>query len=150
MKTGNKIKIVIVEDDIYYNKMLTKYVSTVCNSSLINKQDLEIKSYLTAHDCIENLEDDTDIMILDYYLYNKDEKDELGGADVLKEVKKHCPDCKVIIISAQTEPDVAVALMRQGIYEYVDKNNSTGNRIGNIIQKILMHDYHNQLVTALN
>lgn len=147
MKT-NKIKVVIVEDDLYYNKVLTKYVKTVFNSCLLHKDDFEIRSYLNAHECIENLEDDTNIMILDYYLINENEKEELSGADVLKEVKKHCPQCKVIVISAQTEPNIAVELMKQGIYEYVDKNTSTGNRVGNIIQKILVNEYSDQLISA--
>ncbi|MFZ5554388.1 MAG: response regulator [Bacteroidota bacterium] len=149
MNDKKKLKIVIVEDDPYYNKVLSRYVSSVCTTTLINKNEVEIKSYLSAQDCIEQLEDDIDIMILDYFLPDENGEDELNGEDVLQEVKKYCPDCKIIMISAQPDPGIAVELMHKGIYEYVDKNINTGNRVGSIIQKIILRNV-NQPEKLLN
>lgn len=131
------VKIVIVEDDNYYNKALTKYVHTLCNPAVYPKFDFEIKSFDNAHDCIRELENDIEVMILDYFLTNDNEVDVLNGADVLAEVNKHCPNCKVIMVSALQNAHTATEMMRQGIYEYVDKNVNSKDRIGAVLQRAL-------------
>lgn len=131
------IKIVIVEDDRYFNKTLTKYVETLCNNRLYPGCYFEIQSFLNGHDCIENLEEDTDIMILDYFLFNPEEQDEVNGEDVLKEVKDCCPDCKVIVLSALQDSHTTAELMKKGIFDYIDKNVNTKNRLGAVLQKAI-------------
>lgn len=134
-----EIKIVIVEDDLYYNKALTKYIQTICNEKVFTKFSFDIKSYTSAHDCIEELEDDLDILLLDYYLINLAEHDVLTGADVIDAVKENCADCEIVMISSQTDPDITSNLKSRGINEYIDKNLNSKNRIGSVIQKII-HD----------
>ena len=137
MKTKKNLKIVIVEDNLYYNKALTKYLNTLFNSSVYPQFEFEIKSYLTAHECIEELEDDTDIMVLDYFLINDEESDILTGMDIVKEAKKHCANCEIIIVSSQQNAHVTSELMKQGVYDYIDKTVSTKNRIGSVVQQII-------------
>jgi len=140
MSQRKTIKIVIVEDDSYYNKVLTKYVTTICNPAVYPSFDFEIKSFSNAHDCIGELEDDTTIMILDYYLVNDEETDVLNGADVLAEVNKHCANCKVIMVSSLKNAHIATELVKQGIYEYVDKNVNSRDRIGAVLQRALSEE----------
>ncbi|MFT5601478.1 MAG: response regulator of citrate/malate metabolism [Flavobacteriales bacterium] len=137
MKKLTKIKIAIVEDDVYYNKTLTRYIQNICNEQVYKGHIFEIKSFYNAHDCIEELEDDLNIMILDYFLFNEDEDDVLTGGDVLDVVKEHCPDCKVIVASAQQSAHTTAELLRNGVFEYIDKNVNTSNRIGAILQKVI-------------
>ncbi len=139
MLKDKKIKIVVVDDDLYFNKVLTKYISTICNEKLYSNVKFEIKTYTNAHDFIEELDDETNILILDYYLINLNESDILTGADVLDEVNKHCTNCEVIMISSQKSQTIKEDLKSKGIFEYIDKNISSNNRIGAVIQKIL-HD----------
>jgi two-component system response regulator AtoC len=129
------IKIAIVEDDFFYNRTLSKYISSICNSQVYPSAKFEIKSFTTAHDAIFDLEDDLSIMVLDYYLFNPNSDEKLNGADVLDAVNIHCDDCKVIIISAQKDASTAIQLLKKGIYEYIDKNVNSSNRLGSIIQK---------------
>lgn len=131
------IKIAIVEDNLYENKSLTKYISTICNQHVYTNYSFDIKSFTTAHECIEELEDDLNIMLLDYYLFNPNEAEALNGEDVLAHVQKHCSDCKVIIQSALKNAQTVKELMHHGIYAYIDKNVSSNNRIGSVIQEIL-------------
>ena len=137
MKKLKTIKIAIVEDDVYYNKTLNRYVQNICNSQVYPDHHFEIKSFFTAHDCIEELEDDLDIMILDYFLFNETEEDVLTGSDVLEVVKTHCPNCKVIVASAQQSTHITNMLVEKGIFEYIDKNINSQNRIGAILQKAI-------------
>ena len=140
MKTKRKIKIVIIEDDHYQNKVLKKYISTICNSYVNPELDFEIKSFDDAHEAIQGIEDDLDIMILDYYLKNSEDSDLLTGEDILVEVKNHAPDCKVIMISNLQDSGKAIHLMNQGLYDYIDKNINTNNRLGAILEKALKEE----------
>lgn len=135
--THKPIKIVIVEDDVYYNKLLTKYVHTICSGSFYPDLTFDVKSYYSAHECIEELENDLDIILLDYFLFNKDEDEVLNGADVLGEVKKHCNDCKVIMMSTLKSAGKAAELISQGLYAYVDKNINSKDRIGAVLQQAI-------------
>lgn len=137
MQKIKSIRIVIVEDDLYYNRLLTKYVRTICNSNVYPDFTFEILSYTNADDCIKELDDNTDIMILDYFLAGEDDTEILTGGDVLNEVKQYCPSCKVILISAMRNAHLAAELMRKGIYEYIDKNVNSRDRIGAVLQRAL-------------
>ncbi|MEX1192268.1 MAG: response regulator [Brumimicrobium sp.] len=137
MKTKKVLKVVIVEDDLYYNKALTKYIQTICNTSVYPEFNFEILSYLNAHDCIEELDDETNIMVLDYYLINKDEDDILTGADIVKEANEHCDDCHIIMISAQESPHNTSELLKMGVFDYVDKNVNSKNRLGAVLQRLI-------------
>lgn len=137
MSLKKEVNVVIVEDNEYYNKVLTKYVSTICNEKANPGLTFNIKSYHNAHNAIEELKDNTDVMLLDYYLENEDEADELTGAHVLDEVNKHCEDCKVIMISEQDNPVITDELKEKGITEYIDKNISSKNRVGAILQDVI-------------
>lgn len=140
MNTDNKIKIVVVEDDLYYNRILSKYIESLCQSGRYPGLKFQIKSYLTAEDCLRDLDRDMNIMILDYYLTREDVPNALTGEDVLQEVKKHAPDCKVIMCSSQRNLIRISRLLDKGIYDYVDKNVNTGNRIGKLIHRIIQND----------
>ena len=138
MTHRKNIKIVIVEDDLYYKKALTKYVETICESVLFKEHTFEIDSFLTAHEAIEQLDDLTDIMILDYTLINEKEADILNGENVIDEVEKHCPKCKIIVVSAAQNPEVTARVMRRDIYEYIDKNINSNQRIGAVLQTAIV------------
>lgn len=135
-----QIKIFIVEDDQYYNRLLTKYVETLCNEKVYPNCTFIIRSFLTAHECIEQLEEDISIMLLDYFLFNDEEEDILTGEDVLVETLKYSPDCKVIMVSELRSAQTVIQLMHQGIYEYIDKNVSSRDRVGSVLQKAVV-DY---------
>ncbi len=142
MKTKDTLKIVIVEDNLYHNKALLKYLNTLFNSNTYPKLNFEIKSYLTAHECIEELDDDTGIMVLDYYLINKDEADVLTGLDVVRVVNKNCYDCKILIASTQQNSFVTSELMKLGVYDYIDTTVNTKNRIGSVLQHLVNTEYN--------
>lgn len=87
-------RIIILEDNEVYNTMLTRQLEHY--SAVLGMEKncrFEIQSYTSASDCLRNLKNDTDIAFIDYYL------DGITAADVIKEIKEKCWDCKVIIMS---------------------------------------------------
>ncbi len=138
------LKITIIEDDAYYNKALTKYINTICQSKAYQDFDFKIKSYASAHDFVDEYDPEINIMVLDYYLPNEDEHDQISGADLVDIMRKHSPDCKIIMISSQDSAHITAELLRKGIYEYVDKNVNTKDRIGSVIHQILGNEMRTQ------
>lgn len=135
-----KIKIAIVEDDIFFNRTLKKYIETICNPSIYTDMEFEINTFQTADSAIQQLEDDLDLMVLDYHLYDPESDENLNGEDVLAAVNKHCPNCKVILLSGNTGPEKVFRMKMNGIHEFVDKNLSSKNRLGAIIQRTIKND----------
>lgn len=139
MKRRN-IKLAVVEDDLFYNKSLLKYLKTICDPKIYSKTDFSFQSFTNADDAIQQLENDLNYMLLDYHLFNPEAQQVLTGMDVLKEVREYCPECHVIVMSGESNPAITAALYQEGILEFVDKNMNTKNRIGAIIQKSLDHE----------
>lgn len=139
--TTRTVQIAIVEDDVYYNRVLTKYIKTICSRDFFPELSFSITSFENAHDFVERMDDSMDILLLDYYLYNADEFEQINGADVLKIVRKNAPECKVILLTALTDPDTLQELHGHGLLAHVDKNVNSTNRVGAILQHELHQHY---------
>ena len=61
--------------------------------------------------------DAPDLIILDIWL--KDSK--LDGIDILKSVRRDNPDIPVVIISGHGNIEIAVAAVKQGAYDFIEK-----------------------------
>ena len=62
-------------------------------------------------------EQEPSLMILDIWL--KDSR--MDGIDILKQVKRNNPDVPVIIISGHGNIEIAVAAIKQGAYDFIEK-----------------------------
>ncbi|MCK5153220.1 MAG: sigma-54-dependent Fis family transcriptional regulator [Spirochaetales bacterium] len=89
---------------------------------------------LTAGDGFEGLailkEESVDLVILDVWLPN------MGGIDVLKEIKKEYPNIEVIMISGHANIDIAVKAVKLGAYDFLEKPLSL-DKIINLIKNAL-------------
>ncbi|MBL9059717.1 MAG: response regulator, partial [Mangrovicoccus sp.] len=72
----------------------------------------------TSEECVAALEEGLPkLMILDIWL--KDSK--LDGIDILKKVKREHPEIPVVIISGHGNIEIAVAAIKQGAYDFIEK-----------------------------
>ncbi len=71
-----------------------------------------------------------DLVILDVWLPN------MGGIDVLKEIKKEYPSIEVIMISGHANIDIAVKAVKLGAYDFLEKPLSL-DKIINLIKNAL-------------
>ncbi len=102
-----KEKILVVDDDAQ--------IRVGCAESLrMDGYDVEV-----AEDGEKALEM---LKKIDYNLVVTDlQMGEVGGLDVLKNVKENYPDCDVIIITAYPSVDSAVEALRVGVFDYIRK-----------------------------
>ncbi len=121
-ENNSSMKIFVVEDDEWYNKLLTH--------NLTLNPDYEVISFFSGKECLNRLNDKPDVITLDYRLPDMD------GSDVLKKIKAENPNIQVIVISEQQDIDVAVDLLKLGAYDYILKTNDIKQRLLNTVNNI--------------
>ncbi len=115
-------KIFVVEDDEWYRRLL------VHNLSL--NPDYEIQAFENGKDCLARLDEQPDIITLDYRL------PDMKGLDVLKQVKEINDDIQVILISEQDDISIVVELLKEGAYDYIVKSRDIKERLLNTVHNI--------------
>lgn len=94
-------------------------------------------SVLTAADGIEGLsilkKENIDLVILDIWLPN------MGGIDVLKEIKSDFKEIEVIMISGHANIDLAVKAVKLGAFDFIEKPLSL-DKLLNIVRNALRLD----------
>ena len=115
-------KILIIDDEPGIRTVL---------SDIVRDENHQV---LTGADGFEGLtilkEESIDLVILDVWLPN------MGGIDVLKEIKKEYPNIEVIMISGHANIDIAVKAVKLGAFDFLEKPLSL-DKIINLIKNAL-------------
>lgn len=120
--TERPVKIFVVEDNEWYNKLLVYTLSL--------NPDYEVKSFFNARDFLNCLNEAPDIVTLDYRLPDS------SGLEVLKRIKHENIDIQVILISEQEDINMVVTLLKVGAYDYITKSNDIKEKLLNTIQNL--------------
>lgn len=114
-------KIFIVDDEPLLTEMLTDY---------LKEQDakLHIESFPTGEACLQSLDGDPDLIVLDYYLNSK-ERDAANGIDILKAIKQKNKTLPVIMLSSQKSYATAAKTIGYGAIHYVIKGQDAFDEI---------------------
>lgn len=87
-------------------------------ADILKDEGFETRLAANSDQAVNELnEREPDLMILDIWL--KDSR--MDGIDILKQVKRNNPDVPVIIISGHGNIEIAVAAIRQGAYDFIEK-----------------------------
>ncbi|MFN3405149.1 MAG: response regulator [Cytophagaceae bacterium] len=123
MKEDSKIKITIIEDNDLYSMFLDHKLKEEVNCT--------ITKYESSEEFLKNMEFEkgTDIFILDYKLPGQ------NGQTLLEILKKKLPEAEIIIISSQSDLQVALDLIKGGAFDYIIKNNEAVNRLISAINR---------------
>ncbi|MBL4668307.1 MAG: response regulator [Flavobacteriales bacterium] len=87
----NELTIFIVDDDLFYLHLLEKELS--------KNSKFEIFTFTTGEQCLNALQLNPDLVILDYHLDGKQSYPKNGDV-IAKEIKKRLPKTETIIISS--------------------------------------------------
>ncbi len=124
MDTVAPKRIFIVDDDTMLTEALTDY--------LTRKVPHKISSFQTGEECLKQLAEKPDIIILDYYL-NTIQKDAANGMEVLQAIKKSNPQIHVIMLSNQERYAIAMQTIQKGAEQYVIKDEDAFEKIAKMI-----------------
>lgn len=116
------LKIFLVEDNALYAKTSQHH--------LAKNPDNEVEIYATGEACLKALDQTPDIIFLDYSLPDH------SGAKVLQEIIAVDPDIPVVIVSGQDDVSTAVNLLKEGAYDYINKDENARERMWNAVNHI--------------
>lgn len=125
--TSDPFKIFVVEDDELYNRLLVHTLSL--------NPDFEVKSFFSAKEFLSNLNENPDVVTLDYRLPDS------TGIELLQKIKINNPETEVIVISEQGEIETAVELLKSGAYDYIVKTKDIRELLLNTINNIRKHSH---------
>ena len=122
MEIKPQFKFFIVDDDIFCANVYEQY--------LLNQNFTDVTHFSNGHDCLNNLDQNPDIIFLDY------DMGDLSGFEVLKKIKHKNPNIYVVMVSGQENIVIAVDALKHGAFDYVVKDNTVCEKLTNIIDKI--------------
>jgi two-component system, OmpR family, response regulator len=117
MKNSTELSVFLVDDDKMFLTSLAHQLKTMFKSKT------KIQAFTTGEECLKHLNENPDIIILDYYLNSK-YKDAMNGLEILKKIMHVRPETKIIILSGQEKMEVAVDTIKHGAYDYIVKNDN--------------------------
>ena len=125
-----KIKIFLVDDDALYLKTL--------ETEFLQQGDFLIETFPTGEACLASLNQDPDIIILDYHLDGID-KNAINGMETLDKIKEINPDIPVLMLSSQDKIEVAINCMHHRAYDYVVKSETAFVRLRKTISTVFKY-----------
>ncbi len=131
MEAKNEYSVFLVDDDKMFLASLKNSLQQQFGASL------KVSEYATGEECIQNIDNAPDIVILDYFLNDEDHPDAMDGIKVLREIKSASKDITVIMLSGQDKLQVAIDSIKNGAYEYIAKSESAFVRIQNTLKNAL-------------
>jgi two-component system, NtrC family, response regulator AtoC len=119
---SNPFKVFIVEDDVWYGEVL-EYLLNL-------NPEYEVERFTTAKEFLANLHRNPDLVTLDYSLQD------MPGDQVLRKIKEYSPSLPVVMVSGQNDVSTAVNLLREGVYDYIVKDEEAKDRLWNSVKNI--------------
>lgn len=120
---SSKLSIFVVEDDAWYRELLTHHLTL--------NPDNTVRGFESASDVLMALEQETpDAITIDYRL------PDLDGQQLIRRIRALAADSALIVISGQEDVHTALELLRQGVYDYLVKNEETRERLWNAINNV--------------
>jgi len=133
MSNDKQTLIFLVDDDALYLKSL--------EIEFQQNRDSEVRTFATGELCLDNISQNPDIVILDYYL-NSIDKNAIDGLQTLDKIKSNNPQIPVIMLSSQDDIEVAVNCLRHDAKDYFVKSETAYFRL----ERAIVDIQHNQKV----
>lgn len=124
MNPENKISLFLVDDDAVFLKLL--------EIELLQHADFAVTTFSTGEECLEQLSQNPDVIILDYHLDGIN-KNAINGLETLDRIKAANADIPVVMLSSQDSIDVAINCMHHRALDYVVKSETAFLRLQKVI-----------------
>jgi DNA-binding NarL/FixJ family response regulator len=122
----SQTEVFIVDDEPLLTKMLGDYLREKDSS-------LSVKSFPTGEACLQSLDQNPDIVVLDYYLNSK-ERAAANGIDILKAIRDKNKTLPVVMLSSQKSYSTAAKTIMHGAVHYVIKGQDAFEEIYKLIK----------------
>jgi two-component system, OmpR family, response regulator len=123
---NNQKLIFVVDDDPFINMLVVKRFTS---------EGYRVEAFVYGEDCIMALDENPDLIILDYFFINNDRK-VMNGMEVFDKIKELKPDAPVIMLSGQDKGEIVLELARKGIDDYIIKDNNLIDNLNVAIKEL--------------
>jgi DNA-binding NarL/FixJ family response regulator len=93
--------------------------------------DIRISTFNDGDSCLAKVDQDTNVVILDYYMEGK------NGLEVLKAIKEINPKTEVIMLSNNENMALAIETFQAGATDYVVKGSNSWSKISKLVNTIV-------------
>lgn len=114
--------IVILEDDVFYGKMLMNF--------LLNQDFKNVELFQDEDLCLQNVSLNPTLYLLDFNLKT------MTGLDVMQQIIQKNPNANFVYISGQDYSSIVLKVMRLGAVDYIEKNRHALYHLKNTLDKI--------------
>jgi len=92
---------------------------------------VQISTFDSGESCLEKVDKDTHIVILDYYMQGQ------NGLEILESIKAINPKTEVIMLSSNEDIVLAIESFRKGAKDYVIKGQGSWKKITRLVNYII-------------
>lgn len=118
----------IVDDDESYLSALGFRLMKESNN------EAKVFCYTSGEECLRNMDLDPSVIILDYYL-DASNPAAMSGLQTLRKIKKINPSVPVVVLSGQSDVNVALEIYGAGAYTYIIKDKHAIQSVEKIIER---------------
>lgn len=97
---------------------------------------LQVETITSGEECLQKLDENPDLVILDYY-FDGVSDDAPNGVEILKKIKHARPNVPVVMMSHQDKLEVAVTCYDYGVKDYIIKNETAFARAQLVVRNIV-------------
>ena len=101
-----------------------------------SRHDYEVVCFRTGEECLENLDQNPRLIVLDHILAGAGEN-KLNGLDTLKEIRKVNTDIPVVILTGQGDDSLLSEFMENGANRYLTKDDYFIDSLIETIQQMI-------------
>jgi DNA-binding NarL/FixJ family response regulator len=97
-----------------------KMILNLLEYTFKSRSGIEVKTYLSGEECLENMHLKPDLIVLDH-LFPEDQG-KLSGMDVLIKLKEMNSKAEVIVLSCQEDENLIPQFIKNGARKYISKD----------------------------
>lgn len=119
-ESSDPISVLVVDDEASLTRALAR---------MLTSKGFEVQTSLNGTGALQALQDEPDVVLLDLVL------PDIGGLEILEQVKQNHPDIEVVIMTAYGDVDTAVKAVQAGAYHFLTKPFSNEDAVAQLLAK---------------
>jgi DNA-binding response OmpR family regulator len=113
-----------------------KMILNLLEYTFQSRHDYNVKCYQTGEECLENLYQHPNLIVLDHILTGVGQNN-LNGLDTLKEIRKINKGVPVVILTGQGDDELLSEFMENGANRYLTKDDFFIDSLIETIQQVI-------------
>lgn len=114
-----------------------KVILNLMEFTFQSRHDYDVICYTTGEECLENLQLNPRVIVLDHILAG-DGEEKLNGLDTLKEIRKVNKEIPVVILTGQGDDTLLTEFMENGANRYLTKDDYFIDSLIETIQQVIL------------